>query len=97
MQRRGEAMATIHLAGNAVVLDGRVIQRCLICGEKLCDSLNVAMPVMPNGQPGRFCTWGVGAWIEQDGNRTSLVAETDTPRFSAEEIPPGCCIDLVEC
>lgn len=34
-----------HIAGPAMAICGRVIQRCAVCGEKLVDSKNVAAPL----------------------------------------------------
>jgi len=87
---------TTHLAGTPIWINGRVIQRCLICGEKLCDSLNTMSPVEADGSAPVFPTWAVGAWVEFDRNRASLVAETERPFFAAEDLPEGCCLDLVE-
>ena len=89
-------MGIVHLAGNAVCLDGRIIQRCLICGEKLADNLNCAMPVEPDGSDPVFPTWGIGAWVEIEGNRSIMVGKSERPEMSASEIPDGCCLELVE-
>lgn len=86
----------VHLAGNAVCLDGRIIQRCLICGEKLADNLNCAMPVEPDGSDPVFPTWGTGAWVEIDGNRSSKVGESENPEMWGEQIPENSCVSLVE-
>jgi len=37
--------STTHIAGPRIEACGRIIQRCSLCGEKLCDSKNVAMPL----------------------------------------------------
>ena len=89
-------MPAVHLAGNRVVLGDRIIQRCLICGERLSDNLNVAMPVGPNGEVPQFVTWGVGDWVEHDGNRWSVIGTTESPEFGPTQIPANCCVDLIE-
>lgn len=89
-------MPTVHLAGNAVVLDGRVIQRCLICGEKLCDSLGCMVAPNVDGTVPEFATWTIGAWIEIEGHRSSEIGKTESPQFEARDIPENCCLELVE-
>lgn len=89
-------MKVVHLAGNAIRLGDRIIQRCFICGEKLCDNLNVAIPVNQDGSDPSFATFGVGAWVENEGNRMSVIGESESPQMDSSEIPDGCCVDLVE-
>ena len=90
---------TVHLAGTPIGLDGRVIQRCLICGFKLCDSEGSAAPPEPDGSVPVFPTWEPADWIEViEGNPTefSVFGQSEHPQHDASEIPDGCCIDLVE-
>ena len=90
---------TTHLAGNTVRLGDRAIQRCLICGYKLCDNLGTMVPVRPDGSAPPFVTFGIGVWVEvTEGSPIALrvVGETDSPSFDDHQIPNGCCIDLVE-
>ena len=87
-------MKTLHLAGNVVYIKGRAIQRCLICGYKLIDSKNCAMPVDEDGTVPEFPTWEVGSLVEVEGNRSSFVEQTEFPIF--EIVIEGLCIDLVE-
>lgn len=86
----------VHLAGNNVIINGRSIQRCLLCGEKLSDSLGEVGPVGPNGEPPQHLIWCIGHWIEQDGNRWLDVGETTEPFITGAEVPDDCCIELVE-
>ena len=81
----------VHLAGTVVGLAGRVIQRCLICGEKLLDSKGSSAPVDMDGKTPTFPTWPVGGWVEVDGNQSMLISETKNLRFEAGDIPDGCC------
>lgn len=92
-------MKTVHLAGNSVTIDGRVIQRCLVCGEKLCDSRGAMAPVTPDGSPTMFATFGVGQLIEVERvdehcTRFLAIGDTETPQFDAAWL--DCCIHLVE-
>ncbi len=86
----------VHLAGNSVVLGDRCIQRCLICGEKLCDNLSAMVAQDAHGTAPPFATWGLGAWIEHEGNRWGVIGETDSPTFKWDQIPEDCCLELVE-
>lgn len=89
-------MKIVHLAANPIVLGDRVIQRCFICGMKLADNLGSAVPVEPDGTARTFSTWGVGAWVENEGNRWCVVGQSERPQMSEDEIPEGCCLSLVE-
>jgi hypothetical protein len=85
-------VSTTHVAGPTITVAGRKIQRCSVCGEKLCDSLNVAMPVGPGGEEPTFPTWETGRLVRvTDGNPRSEVLLADTDR-----LPDDSCIDLVE-
>lgn len=86
----------VHLAGTSINVAGRIIQRCAICGEKLCDSKNVAIPLEEDGTPGKFATWPVGGWIETEGSFSIVVGETETPTIEAYQIPSECCVELLE-
>lgn len=80
------------MAGAPVSVAGRVIQRCLVCGEKLCDSLNTAAPLNPDGTPPAFPTWGQGRLIQFDGNRQADVGDFVSP----DPLPDDFCWELVE-
>jgi hypothetical protein len=54
--------STTHVAGLPMDICGRIIQRCAVCGEKMCDSLNAAMPIS-DGIADEFPTWQVGAVV----------------------------------
>lgn len=91
-------MSVVHLAGTPVALNGRAIQRCLICGEKLADSLGC---MVPEGDDRGVGVWPVGAWIEQvsyGGFATeyAVLYQTESPEFEGAAIPAGCCVELVE-
>lgn len=84
-----------HMAGPPVGIGGRVIQRCLVCGEKLLDSLNTAAPLNPDGTPPVFPTWDEGALVRiEPGNpaRHSVVGSFMT----TIPLPADFCWELVE-
>lgn len=84
--------STTHIVGPAITACGRVVQRCSLCGEKLCDSLNVMMPVGPAGKVPEFPTWPVGRLVRvSSGNPTRSLLLDDT-----DQLPDDSCIDLVE-
>lgn len=88
-------MTTTHIAGVPVTLsgrDGRVIQRCSLCGEKLVDSKGMAAPLRPDGTAESMGTWEVCRLVQvEHGNPTrwSLLPES-------EKLPPDSCLELVE-
>lgn len=89
----------VHLAGTPVTLGDRVIQRCFICGMKLCDNLGAMAPVGPNGEAPAFPTFGVGDWIEvTPGNPTVYrsVGKTESPQITEGDVPENCCLEMVE-
>lgn len=86
----GECETITHWSGPAMNLAGRVIQRCSVCGAKLCDSEGVAVMLDPDGTVPEFPTWEVGRLIQvKAGMPTQYVMLADTDR-----IPADSCIDL---
>lgn len=77
-------MSVSHIAGLIVKIDGRVIQRCAVCGEKLIDSLNSASC---DGSP--MPVWQENRFVQVDGNYWSLLPESN-------ELPVDHCLPLVE-
>ena len=86
--------SALHLAGPCVRVENRVIQRCLVCGEKLCD---LAVP------PGLLCeakdlfgTWKPGAYVRfstlHEGTKISEAIEIP----ASMEMPEDWCLSLVE-
>lgn len=88
--------SVVHLAGNPVRLGDRIIQRCLICGEKLCDNAGLMFELAEDGTVPNFPIWEVGSLVEHSGSRWSVVGQTDNPNFEAGCFPERCCIELVE-
>jgi hypothetical protein len=91
----------VHLAGTPVAIrmpDGtaRAIQRCLICGRKLGDSLGA---VAPDGED-QFTPWAPGAWVEEVAvsehiTEYTKVGLSDSPN-NLFDTPDNCCVILVE-
>lgn len=81
-----------HIAGVRLTVCGRVIQRCSLCGFKLCDSLRVGIPDDPDGTPGKFPTWEPGRLVRFTlGNPRREVMLPDTGK-----LPDDSCLSLVE-
>lgn len=83
-----------HIAGAVIRLDGdcRVVQRCSLCGEKLCDSKNTAMPQNKDGTWPEFPTWEVGRLVRvTPGNPMSYILLDDT-----KKLPDDSCVELIE-
>lgn len=80
-----------HIAGPRITACGRVVQRCSLCGAKLCDSLNVAMPLNPDGSEPEFPTWQTGRLVRvTTGNPTVFELLDDT-----DKLPDDSCFDLI--
>lgn len=83
-----------HIAGNIVDINGRTIQRCSLCGDKLIDSKNMEIPQAPNGQVLHVGTWEVGRLVRHypgDPEHWVLIEET-----LDAVLPLDSCIALVE-
>lgn len=82
-----------HVAGPAMHVAGRTIQRCALCGDKLVDSKNTAMPLRPDGTADSISTWEAGRLIQvtvgENPTRYLLLPDTD-------RLPKDSCIDLIE-
>lgn len=85
-------MSVTHITGLRVTACGRVIQRCAWCGEKLCDSQGVMMPLKPDGSPPEFATWPSDRLLRvTEGNPRSFVLLPES-----DELPTDSCFELVE-
>jgi hypothetical protein len=79
-----------HIAGPALNVCGRTVQRCSLCGAKLCDSEGTAAPLNPDGSAPGFPTWPVGRLVQvETGNPTrySLLPDTD-------KLPDDSCLEF---
>lgn len=83
-------MSVTHIAAPFVIIRGRVIQRCAVCGEKLVDTKGTAMPLRPDGTPDKMPTWGPFELVQVEGNRQSVIRCVD------DKYPADGCIELVE-
>lgn len=79
-----------HLAGPVVVINGRIIQRCAVCGEKLRDNLGEQAPMKPDGSPPEFHAWEEAALVQVAGNRASRIGSLN------DDLPDDFCLALVE-
>lgn len=78
-------MSVTHVAGPTVSHNGRIIQRCAVCGEKLADNLGCA------SSDGTFCTWADAALVQVDGNQSTLIGS-----YFNDDPSDDFCIILVE-
>jgi hypothetical protein len=66
---------------------GRIVQRCTVCGAKLCDNEGVMMPVI-DGKPPVYATWPEGRVVRVIlGNPTYTEVLPDD-----EKLPADACI-----
>lgn len=89
--------STTHLAGITIRIgdkNPRVIQRCSICGLKLCDNARTAVPLNADGTTPEFPTWPTGRLVRQSGGNPESWILLDDPEDG--KLPKDSCIDLVE-
>jgi hypothetical protein len=79
-----------HIAGVRLTVCGRVIQRCQLCGAKLCDSEGCAMPMNPDGSPPEFPTWPTGRLVQVTIGHPTEYRLLD----STDRLPDDSCIDF---
>lgn len=84
--------STTHIAGPAVCIGDRVIQRCVVCGEKLVDNLGQESPVKPDGSAPDVATWTDGAMVRIAPGRQTLVGDW----VAEPRAPSDFCLALVE-
>lgn len=79
-----------HIAGIRMEVCDRVVQRCSLCGAKLCDSEGSAMLVREDGTTPEFPTWPVGRLVQVTaGNPTRYSLLPDT-----NKLPDDSCLDF---
>lgn len=77
-----------HVAGEIVYVNGRMIQRCPICGIAL---LNRVVPATTEGIP-YTATWMPGHYVKDDEEGTKWYMSADS-----EDLPTDLCLNyLVE-
>jgi hypothetical protein len=90
--KQGAMTSTTHIAGPIITAFGRIIQRCSLCGEKLCDSRDHAAPLNPDGTAPEFPTWQSGRLVRVDhGNPAHWIMLDDT-----DKLPEDSCFGLME-
>jgi hypothetical protein len=78
-----------HVAGSHITIKKRTIQRCAVCGYKLCDNLRVAVAASEGDVAPSIAVWDVGTMIRfTDSGQTELLDGSDLPSDS--------CLTLVE-
>lgn len=82
-----------HIAGPRIEACGRIVQRCSLCGEKLCDSKGCAMPQNKDGSLPEFSTWQVGRLVRVTSGWPTCyeLLEDESGR-----LPGDSCLDLLE-
>ena len=55
-----------HFVGPRMDICGRIVQRCTVCGAKLCDSEGVMIPVI-GGELPVYATWPEGRIVRVTG------------------------------
>ena len=80
-----------HIAGATITVEGRVIQRCSLCGAKLCDSEGCMMLLEPGKIASEFPTWETGRLVQVTaGNPTQSILLPE-----ADRLPLDSCIVFV--
>jgi hypothetical protein len=99
----GEKMmedTTTHVAGPVIIVPDhrsktdRMIQRCVVCGHKLVDSLGQMVVVSEGEEVGSACHFGERRYIRiTEGNPQRL---EDVGCFIHDDQPQDFCLSLVE-
>lgn len=83
-------MSVTHIAGHAVTINGRTIQRCAWCGEVLSDvDIHRVGVVSSDDSSPVPLNWPVMALIQCDGNHMCVI-QCDG------QLPEDSCYELVE-
>lgn len=90
-----------HVAERPFAFDGRMIQRCAACGEKLLDT-RYAPPLLQEPAASRAKKAGFPVWEPGDLVRVQPAEDGKPERqwltghWNTDPLPPDSCIDLVE-
>jgi len=79
-----------HIAAPHVDMGGRIIQRCAVCGAKLCDSEGASQSLNADGSVSRYPTWEAFALVQVEvghPTRFSLLPQSDS-------IPADTCLEF---
>lgn len=75
----------VHVAGAVVSLDGRVIQRCAVCGLKMFDNKYHGV-----------CPWPPGGYIDLQVLDDDRISGSMVGNIAEGRIPTNNCLVLVE-
>lgn len=82
---------TTHVAGPIIKVGERLIQRCLVCGEKLADNVDAAR--MPSGRTDEASFWDEGQLVKAaHGDLGGMNRQF----IMLRKLPRDFCIELVE-
>lgn len=88
----------IHVSGIAVTIDGRCIQRCIICGQKILDTEEMPKTIHLrkdfNGINAMPFPIGSYVAVDQDSNEAAYMGTTYHPVFESSEMPDNACIKM---
>jgi hypothetical protein len=86
-------MAITHIAGQRIIIDNFVRQRCAWCGAVLVDQDVTHIAVMTSDDPGvhdpGVPTWPVGALVTLDGNAAWVVEGNRMPADACGKLDPA--------
>jgi hypothetical protein len=80
----------VHICGTSINLNGRVIQRCCVCGLKLLDTNVQKGYLVESGHYYDVRPWLPGIYLIEDGAGKFSVAEKQPEESDL-------CLELVEC
>ena len=86
-------MSVTHVAGPVVNINGRIIQRCVVCGDKLFDNLRMMVMLKEDGTPPNALTFPERHVVTVDGGRKTVGGD-----FADDNvlIPADFCLESVE-
>lgn len=99
--RRMTFVSVTHVAGSAIEINGRVVQRCAWCGFKLIDALVKDQPVGKGGRVTMPFAWTFGDQVRVpiDGDQTKpgpLGKPAMHGHMNTDPFPADFCFGMVE-
>lgn len=80
-----------HIAGHVITVNGRVIQRCSLCGAKLFDSKEYVEETTPGEEASKFPVWEMSRLVQVTaGNPTKYLLLPE-----AGILPKDNCIEFI--